>query len=281
MMIKAAFFDIDGTLLTSSAKVLPSTFSAIERLHQKGIICCIASGRGPKKVKSLVGNLPMDAYVLYNGQIVFSKDTGIYEHYFTNETLERLARFGDEENRQMIFGGRKSFYGSQSMQMGQLRIIKKLYHLFPDKFSAKELENLLKKWKVSQDNNSKFMSLPIFSQPIYQCVLLSPESEMERLKELFPDCHFTRSNPYSVDVIPNGGSKIIGINKALDYYDIKKDETIAFGDSWNDTEMLKEVGIGVAMGNANEDIKQLADFVTDTNDKDGIMKALKELKIIR
>ncbi|MGX7025437.1 Cof-type HAD-IIB family hydrolase [Vagococcus hydrophili] len=280
-MIKAAFFDIDGTLLSSNAECLPSTISSIEKLHQQDIICCIASGRGPKRMASLIGNLPMDAYVLYNGQLVFSHTKGIYEHYFENETLERLAQFADEENRQLIFGGRKEFYGSQSMKMGQRRWLKQLYHLFPDKYSAKDLEKFIKKWNVLPKNETKFMELPIFSQPIYQCVLLSPESEQTRLEELFPDCHFTRSNPYSVDIIPKGGSKIVGINQVLAHYGIDKSEAIAFGDSWNDTEMLREIGVGVAMGNAAEDIKDLADYVTDTNDQDGIMKALKELKIIR
>lgn len=280
-MIKAAFFDIDGTLLTSNAEVLPSTLNAIEKLHQNGIICCIASGRGPKRIKSLIGDIPMDVYILYNGQIVFSHDTGIYEHYFSKETLEKLATFGDQENRQLVFGGRKDFYGSRSMRMGQRRLIKQLYHYLPDKLSVKDLEKILEKWQILPKNDHKFMNLPIFSQPIYQCVLLSPESETNRLVHMFPECHFTRSNPYSVDIIPKGGSKIEGIKKALQHYGIKQEETIAFGDSWNDTEMLREVGIGVAMGNSSEDIKELADYVTDTNDNDGIMKALKNLKIIR
>ncbi|HCM89399.1 MULTISPECIES: Cof-type HAD-IIB family hydrolase [Vagococcus] len=280
-MIKAAFFDIDGTLLSSNAECLPSTISSIEKLHQQGIICCIASGRGPNRIKSLIGNLPMDAYVLYNGQLVFSHTKGIYEHVFTNDTLEKLAEFADAEKRQMIFGTRKEFYGSQSMKMGQRRWLKQLYHLLPDKISFKELENVIKKYNILPQSETKFMTLPIFSQPVYQCVLLSPESEQKRLEELFPDCHFTRSNPYSVDVIPKGGSKIVGINQVLAHYGIDKSEAIAFGDSWNDTEMLREIGTGVAMGNAAEDIKELADYVTDTNDQDGIMKALKTLKIIR
>ena len=68
----------------------------------------------------------------------------IYEHYFENETLERLAKFGDEENKQMIFGGRKEFFGSQSMQFGQRKLIKQIYQLLPSKFSARDLEKLLK-----------------------------------------------------------------------------------------------------------------------------------------
>lgn len=280
-MIKAAFFDIDGTLLDSSGEVLESTKRAIEKLHQEQVICCIASGRGPKSISRLIGQLPMDAYVLFNGQIVFSHETGIYQHYFEKETVERLAAFGDEENRQMIFGGRKDFFGSQSMQFGQRKWMKQIYHLLPDKFSAKELQSLLKKWQIFPKKEHKFMTLPIFDQPIYQAVLLSPESEQERLESLFPECHFTRSNPYSVDVIPKGGSKMVGIRETLKHYQIDPSEAIAFGDSWNDTEMLSEIGIGVAMGNANEDIKELADYVTETNDKDGIYHALKHFKVIR
>lgn len=280
-MIKAAFFDIDGTLLNSNGEILESTNRAIEKLHQNGVICCIASGRGPKSINSLIGKLPMDAYVLYNGQIVFSHETGIYEHYFENKTLEKLAQFGDNENKQMIFGGRKEFFGSQSMQFGQRKLIKQIYHLLPSKYSAKDLEKLLKKWQLFPQKDNKFITLPIFEQPIYQCVLLSPESEQNRLEEMFPECQFTRSNPYSVDIIPKGGSKMVGINQVLKHYGFDKSEAIAFGDSWNDTEMLSEIGIGVAMGNANEDIKELADYITSSNDDNGIYNALVHHKIIR
>ncbi|MFW7420268.1 Cof-type HAD-IIB family hydrolase [Vagococcus fluvialis] len=280
-MIKAAFFDIDGTLLSSNAEILDSTKRAIEKLHQENILCCIASGRGPKSIQSLLGQLPMDAYVLYNGQLVFSHDAGIYQQPFPNETLEKLAIFGDEEERQMLFGGRKAFFGSQSMQLGQRKWIKQIQPLLPANYSAKELQSLLKKWQLLPKRENKFITLPIFENPIYQCVLLSPASEQERLENLFSDCHFTRSNPYSVDIIAKGGSKIVGINEVLKHYGISADEAIAFGDSWNDTEMLREIGIGVAMGNGNDDIKQLADYVTDSNDEDGIFNALRHFNIIR
>ena len=280
-MIKAAFFDIDGTLLSSEGKVLESTKRAIEKLHQQNVVCCIASGRGPKSIHQLIGELPMDAYILYNGQIVFSRDTGIYENPFEQEVVEKLARFGDEEKRQMIFGGRKRFYGSKSMQFGQKKLLKKLYHLIPKKMVKNDLQKVLNKLAKKPQREDKFMSLPIFDEPIYQCVLLSPEAEHESLVASLPECTITRSNPFSVDIIPKGGSKIEGIKEALKFYDIKLEEAIAFGDSWNDTEMLSEIGLGVAMGNGNDDIKELADFVTKSNDDDGIYHALVHHKIIR
>lgn len=280
-MVKAAFFDIDGTFLSSKGTILPSTLKAIELLHQSGIVCGIASGRGPQSIQSLIGHTPMDCYVLYNGQLAFSHDTGIYENYFSIETLERLARFGDKEDRQMIFGSRHAFYGSSSMKIGQRKMIKKIYHLLPDTWSKKELTHLIKKWATFPLASSPFMSLPLFSEPVYQCVLLSPEREQARLEQEFPDCTFTRSNSYSVDIVPAGGSKLIGIEQVLSHYNLSLTDVIAFGDSWNDLDMLKGVGISVAMGNGEKEVKEVADFITTGNDEDGIYQALKTLKIIR
>ncbi|MGY3766342.1 Cof-type HAD-IIB family hydrolase [Vagococcus vulneris] len=280
-MIKAVFFDIDGTLLSSESRILPSTIRAVEKLHQQGIICGIASGRGPSTIIDLTKGIPMDCYVLYNGQLVFSHTKGIYEHPFSKELLQKLAAFGDSEERQMSFGGRKRYYGSMSMRIGQRKLIKKLYQTLPKSISITELNKLLKQKNIVPKRETFFEQLPILSVPIYQCVLLSPESEQPRLEALFPECTFTRSNPYSVDIIEKGSSKLVGIKAAAEYYGIDTTEIAVFGDNWNDVEMLAGAGIGVAMGNAPDAVKEAADFVTLTNDYHGIDYALKELKIIR
>ena len=95
-----------------------------------------------------------------------------------------------------------------------------------------------------------------------------------------PHCEATRWNPYFADVVPQGSSKAVGIDRVIEHYGIRPDETIAFGDGGNDIAMLRHAGIGVAMDNAEDDVKQAADYVTASVDDDGVRKALLHFGLI-
>lgn len=82
------------------------------------------------------------------------------------------------------------------------------------------------------------------------------------------------------DIINANGDKTTGIKALCDYYDISLDETMAFGDGENDATMLEYAGIGVAMGNGHPKTKDIADYVTDGIDDDGVISALKHFKLI-
>ena len=82
-------------------------------------------------------------------------------------------------------------------------------------------------------------------------------------------------------MIPKQGGKTAGIESILKHYGIKKEEIMAFGDAENDIEMLQYAQIGVAMGNADDEVKEAADYVTDMVDSDGIYKALKHFRILK
>ena len=82
------------------------------------------------------------------------------------------------------------------------------------------------------------------------------------------------------DIIPCNGGKDIGIQKILDYFNINKEEAMAFGDGGNDISMLKYVGTGGAMGNDKDNVKAIADYITDSVQEDGIVNALKHFEII-
>ena len=100
------------------------------------------------------------------------------------------------------------------------------------------------------------------------------------LKDL-PDCKISQWNPCAYDVIPKQGGKTAGIESVLKHYGIKQEEIMAFGDAENDIEMLQYAKIGVAMGNADDEVKEAADYVTDTVDSDGIYKALKYYEVLK
>lgn len=278
-MIRAIFFDIDGTLVTKGAKALESTKHAIAEAQKKGIICGVSTGRGPAHLSEQIDSLKLDVFITYNGQLVYTKKETIRAEAFPEKVLADLVSFSDRYKRQISFGSRRNFEGSFLMRFGQNKWAKKIVRFLPNHFPVGMAKNVLGFVRFYQ-KRTRYHEMDILKEPIYQCVLLSPESETVKLKERFPDCHFTRSNPYVVDIIPKGGSKIQGIKECVDYYGFSMDEVMAFGDSWNDLEMLKGVGIGVAMGNAQEDIKQIADYVTDSNEEDGIYNAMHHFGVI-
>jgi Cof subfamily protein (haloacid dehalogenase superfamily) len=277
-MIKAVFFDIDGTLVTKNAHALASTRTAIQRLKEQGIICGIATGRGPVRLSQQIDELNFDVFVTYNGQFVYTNEKHhIRSAYFSAEVLEQIVTFSDSFRRQTMFGSATKVEGSSLMQAGQRKWVKKLMRFLPKRIPVALIKRFL---SAIQTNDCRYEELDILNEPIYQCVMLSPTAETEELQAYFPECHITRSNPYTVDIIPKGGSKMVGIQACLDYYQLSKDEVMVFGDSYNDYEMLKEAGVGVAMGNADPEVKAIADHVTSSNEKDGIYNALKFYDLI-
>ncbi|BDP78209.1 hypothetical protein EfmAA242_24370 [Enterococcus faecium] len=93
-----------GTLVTNRSKALESTKQAIEYARKNGILCGVASGRSPVKIKEIIDELELDMYVVYNGQLVFTADRTIIDHPFEQKVLEHIVEFADENHRQIVFG---------------------------------------------------------------------------------------------------------------------------------------------------------------------------------
>ena len=278
-MIKAIFFDIDGTLVTKQGKVLESTKRAIEKAKGKGIICGIATGRAPIRLSQQVEALHLDAFITYNGQFVYTREKIIYAQSFSKETLNQIVTFSDTNNRRIIFGSQDELVGSSFMKMGHKKWLTKLMTPITTIFPMNGLKNRVLTSSFLR-KKYKYRELLILDKLIYQCILLSGPTEIDSLTMQLPDCHLTRSNPYAVDIIPKEGSKLKGIEQFAENNHFSLEEVMVFGDSWNDLEMLESAGIGVAMGNSEKEVKKTADFVTKTNEADGIYHALKHYQII-
>lgn len=258
-MIKAVFFDIDGTLVSfETHEVSASTRKAITELRNKGIKVFIATGRHLKAIDNL-GDLEFDGYITLNGSYCFAgKNQVIYKHSIVKEDLEILLDYMERE------------------------------HSFPCMFVREQdmVINYINERAVQLFELLNFPNPPVgdlrkaLEEDVFQLIaFFTPEEEVKVMK-LMPNCEATRWTPMFTDVVPFGSSKRIGIDNVIAHYGISIDETMAFGDGGNDISMLKHVGIGVAMGNAKDDVKEVADYVTTSVDDDGVANALNLLGVL-
>ena len=261
-MIKAAFFDIDGTLVSfNTHKVSDSSKEAIRLLKEKGIKVFIATGRIKKHINN-IDNLVFDGYITANGFDCYIGDKSIYRHSIAKEEIYSLIDY--LKNKEL-------FPCSIMMNSG----------IFIN-YVTKEVEEVSKSINLpipAIDNYYEFLEKNI--DDILQINLFVDENkEKELMNKIFKNCESSRWHPAFTDVNTKGGGKHIGIDKIIEYYGIKLEETIAFGDGGNDITMIEHAAIGVAMGNANEGVKKIADYITDDVDNDGIFNALKHFNII-
>ncbi|HEO7585811.1 TPA: HAD-IIB family hydrolase [Streptococcus agalactiae] len=280
MAIKAVFFDIDGTLLNDRKNVQKSTIKAIRNLKDQGILVGLATGRGSSFVQPFLENLGLDFAVTYNGQYIYSRSEIIYTNQLSKTTVYRLIRYAGARRREISLGTASGLLGSGIIGLGTSRLGQIVSSLVPRKW-AKAIERSFKHFirRIKPQNIDSLMV--ILREPIYQVVLVATEGESERIQKQFPRVKLTRSSPYSMDVISEGQSKVKGIERVGQCYGFDLSEVIAFGDSDNDIEMLSQVGIGVAMGNASQQVKENARYTTADNNDDGISKALAHYGLIQ
>lgn len=256
-MIKAIFFDIDGTLCSfKTHQVYPSTIQALKTLKKNGIKIFVATGRG-KDGLDVLNQIDFDGYITLNGQYCFNKDEIIYSNVMNKEDLKILLQ--ELETNPFPCGfttEQDKYFNFRNHLVDEIHAI-----THNDDHPAKDCSNVI-------------------NENVYQVMAFIDENkEKELLKKMI---HTTsgRWYPTFCDLSPLGGTKVKGIDHFLDYYNLKLEDTCAFGDGGNDLAMLKHVHIAVAMGNASDEVKEACDIVTDDVDHDGIVKALIQLGLI-
>lgn len=272
--IKAAFFDIDGTLVSFETHQVPSsTKRAIEELRQNGVKVFIASGRHINSIDKLP-DMPFDGFVLINGTLAMScSPSGATAAQASSPTLQ---------GREIIY--RKPI--PQEDVHSWLDFLGREQHstvfVYEDGLMLNFLDDVMKKIMDLLD----FPMPPqgdlhlLRDKPIYQLITTLSDEEEQRLMKLLPHCKTTRWHPLFTDIINKDASKGLGIRAVLDHYGWTRDEIMAFGDGGNDIEMLDMAGVAIAMGNASADVKSHADYITESVDNDGISKALKHFGLI-
>lgn len=259
-MTKAIFFDIDGTLLSFKTHAMsPATLEALHKLREKGIKLFLSTGRHRSMIQSVLDLFPFDGCITLNGQYCFCGDQVLRSVPMDREDVAYLVELTRQNAFPCIFLEGKE---------GYMNCITPQTDVFPQQLS---------------------IPLPPLSDPkralerdLYQVVaFLTKEEEEEELltahvKHLTP----MRWHPHFIDVIAQGGGKDRGMDAILAHFDLSLDETMAFGDGENDLPMLRHAAIGVAMGNANQTVKDNADYITASVDEDGVVRALEHFGLL-
>ncbi|WP_300370493.1 Cof-type HAD-IIB family hydrolase [Brachyspira sp.] len=261
-MIKAVFFDIDGTLVSfDTHKICDSSKEAIKLLKEKGIKVFIATGRIKMHINNL-DDLKFDGYITANGFDCYVDDKSIYRHSIDKDEVYSLIDY---------LKHKEQFPCSIMMNNG----------IFIN-YITKEVEEVSKAINLpipAVENYYDFLEENINN--ILQINLFVDENkEKELMNKIFKNCESSRWHPAFTDVNTKGGGKHIGVDKIIEYFGIDLSETMAFGDGGNDITMIEHVNIGIAMGNANESVKKIADYITDDIGNDGIYNALKHFNVL-
>lgn len=255
-MIKAAFFDIDGTLLSFETHRMPdSTKRALELLQQNGVSIIVASGRPlyqmPPSMRS-----GFDAYLTLNGQLCFDSE-GVYRSVPIPRADADIV-LGQVED---------GLYDALVLQRERS---------FVNRLTPRVQATATKAGLVYEPGDLALA----YEAPIYQfCIFVDPGEEgvfMDATTGLAQ----TRWTELFCDVVPAEGGKNYGVAATLERLGITPDEAIAFGDGGNDLSMFGAVGTSVAMGNAWDEVKEQASYVTSSVDDDGIYRACEHFGLI-
>lgn len=258
-MVKAVFFDIDGTLVSFNTHKIPdSAVKAVNLLRAKGIRVFIASGRHMLSINNL-GTLKFDGFVTLNGGCcMVGNDQVIYKHSIPREDICSVVQYMKaREDFPCIFLHEHTLYMNYCNEQTE-HIFRMLNFPEPPVMPLREAAE----------------------GEVFQLVAFFTREQEQQIMSFMPHCEATRWNPLFTDVIPSGSSKQVGMDKMLAYFGIALEESMAFGDGGNDIAMLKHAGIGIAMGNAAPEVKRVADHVTSSVDDDGIERALRHFGVI-
>lgn len=255
MNCKLLLFDLDGTLLQTDKTVSKQTMQKLEDCRKQGIMIGVSTSRSEKNSMELITKLNPDVVISSAGALVKCKDTYIYK-----------AEFSAEETRNLIKAAR-DICGSEC----EITVDTEDGNYWNYKTDPKQQD---KSW-----GDSVYTDFAEFEMPsLKMCVEIFDEGTAKILQEKLPECDCIRfSDGYWYKFTKKIATKENAILHMCQACGITTDEIIAFGDDYADMGMLKLCGIGVAMGNAIDEVKAIADCVIGDNDHDGIADYLKSI----
>ena len=258
-MYKLLALDVDGTLLNSEGEVTDKTVKSIREIVDKGVLVLICTGRPTQGTVELFEKLSLKMPVItYNGAKIVNLNTGaiLHEQNLRGIDIKKIVEIGEELKTTIIVWAKNQLY-SNAMNDNVIAY-KKLSGVEPIVIDNYE--------DIIQQGATKVLWIDEVEKI----------AEFQRLLDtrLDADVNYCTSKPYYLEFIDKTVSKGRALSIICDKYKIKREEIIAIGDGQNDITMLEFAGVGVAMGNSSKEVKDKADYITATNDEEGIALAI-------
>ena len=251
MPIKMIVTDLDGTLLRTDKTISEHTASVFNRCRDKGIIVVYATARAIRGVTMLNLDIRNDAAIYHNGAVIAIADHAHHHIGIDPKTTKTLLLQAAKRFREM----------RMSVEINDV-----LYSNY----------DVTRTWANTHAIPTDFTNLPDI--PADKIIFTTAESDAVReLTSMLPDDLYSDISENRILMVMNKNArKRNAVARIAEHYGISFSEIVAFGDDFNDIEMLRDFGVGVAMANAIDEAKAVADYVCDTNDNDGVAKWLDE-----
>ncbi|MCQ2538893.1 MAG: Cof-type HAD-IIB family hydrolase [Acetatifactor sp.] len=265
METKALVLDIDGTLTNSKKEITPATKEAILETMKKGQKVVLASGRPTPGMRRYEKELELATYggylLSFNGARIVECKSGevIYQRLLPLTLLPGLYHFAKENGCGLI-----TYLGNDVISAFE-----------PDEYV--KIEARINGLPIRVEE--KFLEFVDFD--INKCLMTAPPEvapELEKkLQEKYGDvASIYRSEPFFIEIMPQNVDKAASLDKMLTTIGVKRENTVCCGDGFNDISMIRYAGVGVAMGNAQAPVKEVADYITATNDEDGLVQVIEK-----
>ena len=267
-MIKLIAIDMDGTLLNSKKELLDETKQYFKNFHNKNtetllVLCTGRPETGIRPYLKDLGYLEENHYIIsQNGANIYESQTGkrLMDAFVDSAAIQKWIELGKKHGISVMGAGVDYYYSFDEDPTEWME------------FDVKLVSGKLKRIPTKESLNTDF----------YKILLMGDEEQLNEFETFIPqewrdEFYVVRSQKYLVEVLTKGVNKAFGLEKLAQKLNIQPSEIVAIGDAANDIEMLEYAGLAIAMGNASEEVKSIADIVTDTNENNGVIKAIDNL----
>ncbi len=262
---KVLVLDIDGTLTNSRKEISPATKRGILETLKRGHKVILASGRPTPGMRRYEKELELEKYggylLSFNGGRIVECRSGeiVYQRTLPANVIPGLYAFAKRNGCGLI-----TYFGDKIISAFE-----------PDEYV--QLESRINGMEVKVvDDFKEYVDFDI-----NKCLLTAPAERAEIYeKELAAKYGYMlsiyRSEPFFIEIMPQNVDKATSLDRMLETVGLTRENAICCGDGFNDISMIKYAGLGVAMGNAQPAVKDVADYITGTNDEDGLVQVMEE-----